>query len=57
MRGQWITKIIKIGNSYGVILPVQYLRMLKMDKSNQYVRVDINNRSNSIVIAKTKKPK
>ena len=57
MQGQWYTKIIKVGNSYGVILPVHYLRMLKLDKERQWVKIGVNNRTASINIAKTKKPK
>jgi len=57
MKTDWVTKVIKIGNSYGVILPVHYLRLLKLDKPHQFVKIGLNNRTGSITIAKTKKPK
>ena len=57
MRQDWVSKIQKFGNSYGVILPINYLRFLKMDSTKQWVSIVIDNRSKKIVISKAKKPK
>ncbi len=57
MRAQWHTKTVKIGNSYGVILPVHLLRLLKMDRKGQWVKISPSPRGNIILVEKSKKPK
>lgn len=57
MRLQWYTKIIKVGNSFGAILPVQILRLMKMDKKGQWVKISMSPKGDTILVTKTKKPK
>lgn len=57
MQNQWHTKIIKIGNSYGAILPIYILRLLGMGKQGQWVKISISPRGKTILVSKSKKPK
>jgi len=57
MRADWYTKIIKVGNSFGVVLPIHILRLYQMDKQKQWVKIKMSPRGDSITIAKAKKPK
>lgn len=57
MKTQWHTKIIKVGNSYGVILPIYILRLLGMAKHGQWVKIDISPRGKTVLVSKSKKPK
>lgn len=56
-KQDWVSRIIRIGNSYGVILPIDYLRYLKMNNTKQWIKISINQRTKNIIITKVKKPK
>jgi antitoxin component of MazEF toxin-antitoxin module len=57
MKAQWHTKIIKVGNSFGVILPLHLLRLINSAKQGQWVKITLSPRGQTLLISRSKKPK